>query len=124
MIFGLVFFFKQKTAYEMRISDWSSDVCSSDLMLEEVYRPWIELLQNGTGGHCGECGCWNKTPHDVFLAWFRDVLDILTSNGIGYAIWEFSGDFGVLNSRREDVEYENWQGQHLDRKMLNLLMKY
>src|SRR3546814_2385084 len=28
------FFFKQKTAYEMRISDWSSDVCSSDLLLE------------------------------------------------------------------------------------------
>src|SRR3546814_18265267 len=28
---GFVFFFKQKTAYEMRISDWSSDVCSSDL---------------------------------------------------------------------------------------------
>src|SRR3546814_990122 len=27
-----IFFFKQKTAYEMRISDWSSDVCSSDLM--------------------------------------------------------------------------------------------
>src|SRR3546814_1610125 len=29
-----VFFFKQKTAYEMRISDWSSDVCSSDLELQ------------------------------------------------------------------------------------------
>src|SRR3546814_1434114 len=29
--YHLVFFFKQKTAYEMRISDWSSDVCSSDL---------------------------------------------------------------------------------------------
>src|SRR3546814_10158190 len=29
------FFFKQKTAYEMRISDWSSDVCSSDLLLAE-----------------------------------------------------------------------------------------
>src|SRR3546814_5137360 len=29
--FYVVFFFKQKTAYEMRISDWSSDVCSSDL---------------------------------------------------------------------------------------------
>src|SRR3546814_9048465 len=28
----LFFFFKQKTAYEMRISDWSSDVCSSDLL--------------------------------------------------------------------------------------------
>src|SRR3546814_9152123 len=30
----LFFFFKQKTAYEMRISDWSSDVCSSDLTLD------------------------------------------------------------------------------------------
>src|SRR3546814_204605 len=30
-VYGVVFFFKQKTAYEMRISDWSSDVCSSDL---------------------------------------------------------------------------------------------
>src|SRR3546814_1255379 len=30
----LFFFFKQKTAYEMRISDWSSDVCSSDLVRE------------------------------------------------------------------------------------------
>src|SRR3546814_10299505 len=31
----LVYFFKQKTAYEMRISDWSSDVCSSDLIINE-----------------------------------------------------------------------------------------
>src|SRR3546814_8082997 len=31
MLFSCFFFFKQKTAYEMRISDWSSDVCSSDL---------------------------------------------------------------------------------------------
>src|SRR3546814_1220894 len=31
-MFMLFFFFKQKTAYEMRISDWSSDVCSSDLV--------------------------------------------------------------------------------------------
>src|SRR3546814_4709678 len=31
VVFYIVFFFKQKTAYEMRISDWSSDVCSSDL---------------------------------------------------------------------------------------------
>src|SRR3546814_16305308 len=31
-----VFFFKQKTAYEMRISDWSSDVCSSDLLIGQA----------------------------------------------------------------------------------------
>src|SRR3546814_3371427 len=33
LFFCFVFLFKQKTAYEMRISDWSSDVCSSDLMV-------------------------------------------------------------------------------------------
>src|SRR3546814_4541666 len=36
--FFFVFFFKQKTAYEMRISDWSSDVCSSDLAFAETLR--------------------------------------------------------------------------------------
>src|SRR3546814_6700492 len=35
-MFNYFFFFKQKTAYEMRISDWSSDVCSSDLALVAV----------------------------------------------------------------------------------------
>src|SRR3546814_10543403 len=35
-IFEYFYFVKQKTAYEMRISDWSSDVCSSDLMLVPV----------------------------------------------------------------------------------------
>src|SRR3546814_982371 len=38
----MLFFFKQKTAYEMRISDWSSDVCSSDLQftdVDEIGRP-------------------------------------------------------------------------------------
>src|SRR3546814_12707313 len=35
----LFFFFKQKTAYEMRISDWSSDVCSSDLQVSAADAP-------------------------------------------------------------------------------------
>src|SRR3546814_6902858 len=40
------FFFKQKTAYEMRISDWSSDVCSSDLM-----RQWLGDGQRARTDH-------------------------------------------------------------------------
>src|SRR3546814_4619213 len=38
-----VFFFKQKTAYEMRISDWSSDVCSSDLPDQKRFPPHYGL---------------------------------------------------------------------------------
>src|SRR3546814_10817474 len=47
--FSFVFFFKQKTAYEMRISDWSSDVCSSDLiaMTPQLLQS-IRLLQLST----------------------------------------------------------------------------
>src|SRR3546814_3020133 len=48
------FFFKQKTAYEMRISDWSSDVCSSDLlrrrMAEAVQAPGLRDYVRGAGG--------------------------------------------------------------------------
>src|SRR3546814_10445386 len=62
-----VFFFKQKTAYEMRISDWSSDVCSSDLawqydepiadssmlptyLLARAVRPFATVALGGDGG--------------------------------------------------------------------------
>src|SRR3546814_1884841 len=43
VLFFVFFFFKQKTAYEMRISDWSSDVCSSDL------QPLFSWLDGATG---------------------------------------------------------------------------
>jgi aryl-phospho-beta-D-glucosidase BglC (GH1 family) len=92
-------------------------------MLEEFYAPWIKLAQSGTGVHCGECGCYNKTPHDVFLAWFGDVVDILSSNHIGFALWNFRGDFGILDSGRQDVDYEDWHGHKLDRKLLDLISK-
>src|SRR3546814_1307373 len=48
VLFSHFFFFKQKTAYEMRISDWSSDVCSSDL---------TEFVDRG---------CIAATGHDMF----------------------------------------------------------
>src|SRR3546814_4234535 len=41
-----MFFFKQKTAYEMRISDWSSDVCSSDLRMIPVIRDFHAALDS------------------------------------------------------------------------------
>jgi len=92
--------------------------------LQKFYQPWIELSRSGVGVHCGECGCWNKTPHAVFLAWFQDVMDILMANQIGYALWNFRGDFGILDSRREDVDYENWHGHKLDAKLLELLKRH
>src|SRR3546814_18438609 len=49
MVFVFFFFFKQKTAYEMRISDWSSDVCSSDLAEQSDFdagnRRLLDMIQ-------------------------------------------------------------------------------
>src|SRR3546814_8243009 len=42
----IVFFIKQKTAYELRISDWSSDVCSSDLALSEYKQEGFTLANS------------------------------------------------------------------------------
>src|SRR3546814_2843388 len=53
-VIGFVFFFfKQKTAYEMRISDWSSDVCSSDLV---VHHPGDDLAVALDGDRDREIG--------------------------------------------------------------------
>src|SRR3546814_13012868 len=65
-------FFKQKTAYEMRISDWSSDVCSSDLFGDQMGRR-IRETGSGAPGQIGghkpnilsgpiATGCWSALP--------------------------------------------------------------
>src|SRR3546814_5928594 len=54
MVLDSVFFFKQKTAYEMRISDWSSDVCSSDLIGTGPLPHPTTQRQYPMGGRVGE----------------------------------------------------------------------
>jgi aryl-phospho-beta-D-glucosidase BglC (GH1 family) len=92
--------------------------------LEERYAPWGELARKGIGVHCGEAGCYNKTPHPVFLAWMTDVLEVLESHNIGWALWNLRGPFGIIDSGREDIQYEDFNGSKLDRKLLALLQKY
>jgi len=89
--------------------------------LETHYAAWAQLMAKGIGVHCGEGGCFRETPHEIFLAWFRDVLEILTGLGIGYALWNFRGAFGVLDSERRDASYQDWHGHLLDKQLLELL---
>lgn len=88
------------------------------------YDAWAQLIGAGQGVFCGEAGAYNRTPHRVFLAWLRDVLEILTARGIGYALWNFRGPFGVLDSGRSDVDYADWHGHKLDRELLELLREF
>ena len=95
---------------------------------ERLYRhfeEWAQMSQElGIGVHCGEGGAYRYTPHDVVLAWFEDVMEILKGFNIGYALWNFRGNFGILDSNRTDVDYEDWRGHRLDRKLLKILQRY
>lgn len=94
--------------------------------LKEYYTPWKNLVENGIGVHMGETSGSHNLPNDVFLSWLTDVLDICKEFEIGFALWDFIGasKFGILDSERNDVVYEDWHGHKLDRKMLTLLQKY
>jgi aryl-phospho-beta-D-glucosidase BglC (GH1 family) len=96
---------------------------SGETELRTRMAPWAELARQGVGVHCGECGCYNKTPHAVFIDWFSVVLDLLKEHDIGWALWNFRGAFGVLDSERNDVDYEDWYGHKLDRKLLQILQQ-
>jgi endoglucanase len=88
------------------------------------YADWAQIAHQGVGVHCGEGGAYQFTPHAVTLAWLRDVLEILKAHNIGFALWNLRGSFGILDSGRADVAYENWRGHQLDRAMLELLRVY
>src|SRR3546814_10852355 len=97
------FFFKQKTAYEMRISDWSSDVCSSDLVaaladaLKKAERELAEakkaLALSGAGGSGAASGGpeVEEVGGTKFLA---QVVDGLDPKGLRGAVDEMKKQVG------------------------------
>lgn len=88
-----------------------------------MIEPWRKLEKKGVGVMVGEFGSFNRTPHDVTLAWMRDCLENWKDAGWGWALWNFRGSFGILDSGRTDVSYESWRGHELDRAMLSLLQE-
>ena len=104
---------------------FQSDVAMDRQWLWDKYvLPWVQLKEAGVGVMVGEWGAYNQTPHDVTLRWMEDCLKNWQQAGLGWALWNFRGSLGVLDSGRADVQYEDFQGHKLDRKMLDLLQRY
>ena len=91
---------------------------------ETQVKPWIDLEAKGAFVIVGEWGSYRYTSHDVVLRWMKDCLGNWKKAGFGWALWNFRGDFGILDSNRSDVQYEDFRGHKLDRAMLNLLQQY
>jgi endoglucanase len=96
-------------------------VYDRETLRREQIAPWKKLAARGVGVHVGEWGAYNKTPHDVLLRWAADLLALWREAGWGWALWNFRGPFGILDSDRSDVQYETFRGHKLDRKFLELL---
>ena len=72
--------------------------------------------------HVGEWGCFNRTLYEVTLAWMSDLLALWKEAGWGWAMWNLRGNFGIVDSGRSDVVYEDFRGHKLDRRILELLV--
>jgi endoglucanase len=94
---------------------------NSERIRLQMIEPWKKLQAKGVGVHVGEFGAFSKTPHDVVLAWMHDLMSQWKAAGWGWAMWNFRGGFGILDSERKDVKYEDFKGHKLDRKMLELI---
>src|SRR3546814_3315278 len=81
----VTFFFKQKTAYEMRISDWSSDVCSSDLIgvLDDEHGHSGIGDMRLSAARCDDSGACLRT----MLQLPTGDADHLMGGGLGLAAW-------------------------------------
>jgi endoglucanase len=88
---------------------------------KDQVEPWKALERTGVGVMVGEFGSHNQTPHDVVIPWMRDCLEAWKGAGWGWALWNFRGNFGILDSDRADVSYQSYRGHKLDRAMLSLL---
>ncbi len=87
----------------------------------ELIKPWKDFEAKGVGVMVGEFGVHNQTPHRYVLSWMHDMLGEYKLAGWGWALWNFTGSFGVCDSGRYDIEYETWHGRKLDRGMLEVL---
>jgi endoglucanase len=103
------------------LKDDKGGTWDKDRLRQVLIAPWARLAEKGVAVHVGEWGCFNKTPHDVALAWMRSFLELWKDAGWGWAMWNLRGSFGLVDSQRADVAYEDFRGHKLDRKMLELL---
>jgi len=89
---------------------------------KELIAPWQPLVSLGAPVHVGEWGCVPTTPHEVCLAWMKDLLSLWKEANWGWSMWNLRGGFGIVDSGRKDVNYEILGGHKLDRQMLELLL--
>ena len=105
------------------LKDSKGNVVCDRNTLTQLFQPWGQLAPAGVPIHFGEMGCYKHTPPQVVHAWFSDTLGVLSGLNTGWALWNFRGPFGVLDTERPGTKYENWHNHQLDRALLGVLQQ-
>lgn len=103
------------------LKDEQGKIVSDKQTIKKRLAPWGELAKHNVPIHFGEMGCGRYTPPNVVYAWFRDSLDVLDGLRSGWALWNFRGPFGILDTNRAGTQYKDWHGHRLDFTLLHLL---
>jgi len=103
------------------MKDKDGKIVADKRIMRSGLQAWMEPARHGVPIHFGEMGCGRKVPPQVVYAWFGDTLELINELDSGWALWNFRGQFGILDSGRPGTHESDWHGHKLDLTLLRLL---
>lgn len=72
-----------------------------ETIVEDLAQPLAVREETGLPLYCGEFGCYERTPTELRLAWYRDILSVFEALDIAWANWDYKGSFGIVDMQGE-----------------------
>ena len=79
-------------------NDWNRSF-GREAIVEDLQQPLAVKERTGLPLYCGEFGCFDRTPNDLRVAWFRDILAVFDEYDIAWANWDYKGSFGIVDHK-------------------------
>jgi len=84
------------------IDEWNAPF-GKETIVEHLQEPLAVSARTGLPLYCGEFGCIDRAPDPIRVAWFKDILAVFDEHDIGWANWEYKGEFGIVGHAGEDT---------------------
>lgn len=111
----------QQETYTIGGDGTITDASGNPVVLRDLRQKLSDAAVQNIPVMVQEFGVHNRTPHPVTLAFLSDLTSVFRTADVGFALWNLSGSFGVIDSERDDCAYESYRGRQLDSQMLEIL---
>ncbi|MGC9520978.1 MAG: glycoside hydrolase family 5 protein [Anaerolineae bacterium] len=91
-----------------KMDEWNRPF-NRDTIVQDLAQPLAVREDTGLPLYCGEFGCYNacalhrRTPRELRLAWYRDMLSVFDEYDIAWANWDYKGAFGIVDEDGEET---------------------